>query len=135
MKYLADTSALVRLLRRQVDPAWHRLEDQVRLAVCEPTIAETLLIADSKRYAETERSITDLYLAVPIPDDVWALTATIRRELAQHSAHQGLSVADLVVAATAIRMRLTLLHEDRDFETVERYVPALQQHRISVRPE
>jgi predicted nucleic acid-binding protein len=40
-------------------------------------------------------------------------------------------VADLVIAATAIRLKLTVLHEDRDFETVARFVPELQQQRVS----
>jgi predicted nucleic acid-binding protein len=43
-------------------------------------------------------------------------------------------VADLVIAATAIRLKLTVLHEDGDFETVARFVPELQQHRLSVGP-
>ena len=49
-----------------------------------------------------------------------------------HSAHKGLSVADLVVAATAIRLKLEVLHEDGDFETVARFVPELRQRRISL---
>jgi predicted nucleic acid-binding protein len=48
--------------------------------------------------------------------------------------HQGLSVADLVVAATAIRLKLEVLHEDGDFETVARFVPELRQRRISAGP-
>jgi hypothetical protein len=30
----------------------------------------------------------------------------------------------------AIRLKLTVLHEDADFETVARFVPELKQHRI-----
>jgi len=41
----------------------------------------------------------------------------------------------LVIAATAIRQKLTLLHEDGDFETVARYLPLLKQSRISAAPE
>jgi predicted nucleic acid-binding protein len=42
-----------------------------------------------------------------------------------------LSVADYLIAATAIKSKLVLLHEDGDFETVARFVPQLQQQRIS----
>jgi predicted nucleic acid-binding protein len=63
------------------------------------------------------------------------LSAVIRRELATHSAHQGPSVPDLIVAATAIRMKLIVLHEDADFETVARFIPELQQQRVSVFPK
>jgi predicted nucleic acid-binding protein len=51
------------------------------------------------------------------------------------SAHRGLSVADLVVAATAIRLKLIVLHEGADFETMARFVPELRQRRISAGPE
>jgi predicted nucleic acid-binding protein len=89
VRYLVDTSALVRLVRREVDPIWHELEDLGLLSVCEPVLAETMLLADAKKYAELEQSITGLYLPVTIPDGVWDLVAVIRRELAPHSAHPG----------------------------------------------
>ena len=134
MKYLVDTSALVRIIRRETDPIWTETVSRGLVAICEPVIAETLMIANAKKYAEQEEAINSAYLPVAIPADIWSLVAVIRRELATHSAHQGLSVADLVVAATAIRLKLTVLHEDADFDTVARFVPELQQHRISAGP-
>jgi hypothetical protein len=98
-------------------------------------LTETLLLAETRKYAELEDYITGSYLPVMVPDGIWDLVAVIRRELAVHSAHRGLSVADLVIAATAIRLKLTVLHEDADFETVGRLVPELRQRRISARPE
>jgi predicted nucleic acid-binding protein len=110
------------------------LARQGLLAVCEPVLAESLLAADAKRYAAVEEEFRDTYLVAMIPDSIWDLTAVIRRELAPHSAYQGLSVADLVVAATAIRLKLEVLHEDADFETVARFIPELQQRRLSAGP-
>jgi predicted nucleic acid-binding protein len=49
----------------------------------------------------------------------------------RQAVRRDLSVADLVVAATAIRLKLEVLHEDADFETVARFVPELRQRRIS----
>lgn len=135
MRYLVDTSALVRLYRRQVDPSWYDFVDRGLIAICEPVLAETLTIADAKSYGKAEQDLAKAYLWVPIPDDSWRMVAVIRRELANYSAHQGLSVADLLVAATAIRLKLEVLHEDADFETVARYVPLLRQRRISAAPE
>jgi hypothetical protein len=132
--YLVDTSALTRILRRQVSPDWGDLERRGLLAVCEPALTETLLIAHTKDYAALEESITENYLPVMVPDGIWELVATLRRELVSHSAHRGPSVADLVIAATAIRLKLTVLHEDGDYETVARFVPQLQQHRVSAGP-
>jgi predicted nucleic acid-binding protein len=135
LRYLVDTSVLIRILRREASPIWDSLERRGLLAVCEPALTETLLIAKTKDYAALEDSITGNYLPVTIPDDIWDLVAVIRRELAPHSAHRGLSVADLVIAATAIRLKLTVLHEDADYETVARFVPELRQHKMSLGPE
>ncbi|RSM59993.1 VapC toxin family PIN domain ribonuclease [Actinoplanes sp. ATCC 53533] len=135
MKYLVDTSALVRIIRAQVDPRWGGVIERGLISVCEPAMTETLLLAETKKYAEMESFIADRYLPVTIPDDIWGLVAVIRRELAPHGAHRGLSVADLVIAATAIRLKLTVLHEDGDFETVNRFVPELQERRISAGPD
>jgi len=135
MKYLVDTSALVRLIRKQADPRWGEIAERGLISVCEPAMTETLLLAETKKYAETESFIADRYLPVTIPEGIWDLVAAIRRELAPHGAHRALSVADLVIAATAIRLKLTVLHEDGDFETVTRFVPELQEHRISAGPE
>jgi predicted nucleic acid-binding protein len=68
-----------------------------------------------------------------VPDDVWALVATVQRELASQSQHHGLSIADHLVVATAIRLKLVVLHEDADFETVARLVPQLEQQRITAK--
>lgn len=131
MNYLVDTSALVRIIRGQAQPRWDDLIERGLLVVCEPVLVETLTIADSKRYAEVEDEIRGTYPLVPVPDDVWSIVAAVRRELAAHSQHQGLSVADLLIVATAMRLKLVVLHEDGDFETVARLVPQFQQERLS----
>jgi predicted nucleic acid-binding protein len=135
VKYLVDASALVRILRQEVDPVWDNVVARGLVSVCEPAMAETLAIAaDAKKYGQLEEDIAADYLQMTVPDGIWDLVAAIRRELALHAAHQCASVADLVIAATAIRLKLTVLHEDRDFETVGRFVPELRQHLISAGP-
>ena len=131
MKYLVDTSALVRIVRRQVGTEWDELVERGLVAVCEPVLVEALTVADAKRYPQVEKELRDTYPWVPVPDDVWELVRAVRTELAAHSQHQGLSVADYLVIATAIRLKLVVLHEDADFATVARIVPQLQQQRIS----
>jgi len=117
-----------------VSSGWEDLERRGLLAVCEPALTETLSIARVKDYAALEESITQNYLPVAVPDGIWDMVAVLRRELATHSAHFGLSVADLVIAATALRLRLTVLHEDADYETLARFVPELSEHRVSAGP-
>lgn len=130
MKYLVDTSALVRLTRRQVDGRWYDLADNGHIALCEPVLIETLTIADAKTYDHVERDLCDMYPWVPVPDDVWSMIGAVRREFAKHGVHNGFSVADYLVLATAMRLKLVVLHADADFEAAARYVPQLDQERI-----
>jgi predicted nucleic acid-binding protein len=131
MNYLIDTSALVRILRRQVDDHWHDQVTRGLVAICDPVITETLAIADAKAYTRVEDALREAYPWVPVPEDVWDVVTSVRRELAKKSVHQGLSVADHLVVATAIRLKLTVLHEDADFQTAARMIPQLKQERIS----
>lgn len=131
MTYLVDTSALVRIIRRQVDQRWDDLAERGMLALCEPVLVEALAVVDAKRYNESENQLRSTYPWVPVPDDAWSIVGTIRRELAAKSQHQGLSVADHLIVATAIKQKLVVLHEDTDFETVARLVPQLRQQRLS----
>ncbi|WFE39630.1 PIN domain-containing protein [Micromonospora sp. WMMD998] len=131
MRYLVDTSALVRMVRRQVDPQWFELAGRGLIAICDPVLVETLTIADAKAYDRVERGLRDVYPWVPVPDDAWQVVRAVRQELASQSAHQGLSVADHLVIATAIRLKLVVLHQDADYETVARFVPQLSQERIA----
>lgn len=130
MKYLIDTSALVMILRRQVEPEWFDPATRGLIAICEPVLVETLTIADAKSYERVEEGLRDVYPWVPVPDDAWSLVSAVRRELAGHSAHHGLSVADYLVVATAIKLKLVVLHQDADFETVASVVPQFQQERV-----
>lgn len=105
------------------------------MMISEPVLAETLVSAGAKEYADLEDRLRLTYPYAGIPDNVWDLVAVIRRGLVPHSAHQGPSVADLVIAATAIRQQLIVLHEDGDFETMPRCMPQLKQRRMSAGPQ
>ena len=133
MKYLIDTSALVRILRRQVEPHWHDLVARGLVAICEPVLTETLTIADAKRYQQVEEDICAVYPLVSVPDNAWDIVRTVRHQLAERSMHQGLSVADYLVVATAISSKLIVLNEDADFETVARELPQFKQERITTK--
>lgn len=131
MKYLVDTSALVRIIRRQVEPEWYDAVDRGLIALCEPVLVETLTGVDAKNFERAEDDLRSAYPWVPIPDNAWAVVASVHRDLAKRSQHQGLSVADHLVVATGIHLKLVVLHEDADFETVSRIVPQLRQERLA----
>jgi predicted nucleic acid-binding protein len=131
MKYLIDTSALVRILRRQVDATWHEQVIRGLVAICEPVITEAVTIARATEYRRVLGGLHDTYPWVAVPDNAWETVRAVRGRLADRSAHHGLSVADHLVVATALHHRLTVLHEDADFCTASGVVPELQERRIS----
>jgi predicted nucleic acid-binding protein len=134
VKYLADTSALVRIVRGQAGQAWNDAVDSGLVAICEPVLTEALVAAPAQAYTRAEEDLRRTYPWVPVVDDVWSMVSAVRRELAAHSQHQGLSVADYLILATAIKLKLVVLHEDADFETAARIIPQLQEKRLSSVP-
>lgn len=131
MTYLLDTSALVRILRRQAPDERYQQVERGLVAICEPVLVETLTLADATSYQGVEKALLATHPWVVVPDDAWETIRVTRRELASRSQHQGLSVADYLVIATALKHDLTVLHEDADFETVARVVPRLRQERLT----
>lgn len=130
MKYLVDTSALVRILRRQVDESWHEQVTHGMVAICDPVLAEALAIARATEYERIKTDLLEAYPWVPVPDRAWETVRSVQAQLAAKSQHQGLSVADHLVVATALHHHLTILHEDADFGTAAAIVPDLRQQRI-----
>lgn len=53
-----------------------------------------------------------------MPDDVWERVIAIQGEMAVRGTHRAVSIADLLVAATAERHGVTLLHYDGDFDLI-----------------
>jgi predicted nucleic acid-binding protein len=103
VRYLADASALVRFQRKQAPLAWREHVGRGLVAVCEPTLAETLTMADYEGYETMEDQILQMYPWAVVPDGIWAIVSMIRRELARPSAHRALSVADLAYESGVVR--------------------------------
>lgn len=131
MKYLIDTSALVRIARRQADQRWYDAVGRGLVGLCDPVLVETLTGADAKGYRRLENNLREGYPWVGVPDDVWSIVGAVQRDLAGTSQHHGLSVADHLVVGTAIKLKLVVLHEDADFETVARLIPEFKEERLS----
>lgn len=130
MNYLVDTSALVRILRRQVDQSWHEQVTHGLVAICSPVLTEALAIARTTEYQRVRADLLEIYPWVPVPDRCWETISTVQAQLAARSQHQGLSVADHLVVATALHHHLTILHEEADFVTVAKIVSDVRQQRI-----
>ncbi len=130
MKYLIDTSALVRVLRRQVDQSWHEQVTHGMVAICDPVLTEALTIARATEYERIKTSLLEAYPWVPVPDRAWETVHAVQARLAAKSQHNGLSVADHLVVATALHHHLTILHEDAGFATAAAIVADILQQRI-----
>jgi len=130
VKYLIDTSALVRILRRQVDESWHEQVTHGTVAICDPVLTEALTIARATEYERIRADLMEAYPWVPVPDRAWETVHSVQAQLAAKSQHHGLSVADHLVVATALHHHLTILHEDADFGTAAAVVTDIQQQRI-----
>ena len=120
VRFLLDTSALVRLLR---DPAvrsgWEQQITAGLVAVCPIIELEVLYTARSK--ADREELLNLLGTAfcwVPMPEQVFAHAAQVQADLTAHGAHRSAGAVDLLVAATAELHALTLVHYDHDFDQI-----------------
>ncbi|MEU7042958.1 PIN domain nuclease [Streptomyces varsoviensis] len=120
--FLIDTSAAMRIQRPACRAEWGSILWQGRVGMCPPTEAEMLYSARSAdEYEALGERLSALYAWRAVPDDPWSEVRAVQRELARAGCHRSAGVVDLLVAVTALHHRLTLLHYDRDFETIAQH--------------
>lgn len=117
--YLIDTSALFRILHGKYRQAW---EDELAagvVATCPVTELEFLYSARSLAdRLEKRRLLRTVFGWVPMADRAFERADEIQQQLTENGHHRSAGPVDLLIAATAERERLTMLCDDRDFETV-----------------
>lgn len=123
MTVLADTSAWVEFLRGTESPAHAALREAVRreaVVTTDPVIMEVL--AGARGPAEEERLSALLGIARRIACERadYVEAARIHRACRANGEHVR-NMLDCVIAAVAIRAGTSLLHADRDFETIARH--------------
>lgn len=117
--YLIDTSALVRILNKPARVAWERPLEEGIIARCPVTEIEFLYSARSAEdRAELIADLDALFGWAPSDDRAVSRAWDVQRELTQRGKHRSAGAVDLMIAATAELQGLTVLHYDRDFETV-----------------
>jgi predicted nucleic acid-binding protein len=119
-RFLADTSALVRLHRDA--GALQRWGEQViagLVAIC-PVVQLELLY--SARSAADRASLVgllgDAYGWVAMPDRVFDRAGEVQAAMTERGTHRSAGPVDLLLAATAEMHGLALLHYDRDFDAI-----------------
>lgn len=119
LRYLADTSALARLGHHaDVRAALEPLLREGQLAWCDVTLLEMGLTA---RNSDDHQGLGASLRALPTvsiePSD-FARAWEVQGSLAVRGRHRGVALPDLLVAACAERLHLTVIHCDADFDLI-----------------
>ncbi|WP_289009947.1 PIN domain nuclease [uncultured Thermomonospora sp.] len=119
-RFLVDTSAIVRKLS---DPAvFDRWRDAVArglICITEATQIEFLYSARSaKDHARLTSMLERTYIKLDLPVRAWRRALQVQTEMVARGTHRSAGLADLIVAATAEEYRLTVLHDDKDFDCI-----------------
>lgn len=121
-RYLIDKSALARLHLAPVRDVLVPLMERGLVGMCGPTELEILF---SARNVQERNRLKDRFRAscdpIATPDDVWKRALDLQEAMAERGLHRAPSIVDLIVAVTAQANRLTVLHYDRDFETIAEF--------------
>lgn len=119
--YLIDTSALARVLLGQAAVEWDSRIGAGLVAICDFTELEALFSAKSTADRERlKRNLHTYYAWCPLPDGIYRRARVVQEQLTAKGEHRSAGPVDLLVAAVAEEAGLTLLHYDRDFETIAR---------------
>lgn len=135
--YLADTSFLWRFIRRQITPAWDRAVQRGLVGYCPVVEAEIIRGCRGKtEHAKIRDVLNALFTWYPMRDTTVRLLATTQQTLLQLGHHQGPSIPDLLVAATAEQHGLTVVHLDADFDTLAKAcgISTVRADRVGPRP-
>ena len=119
-RFLIDKSALARYPKPAVRAVIDPLHSAGLLAVCGAVELEVLHSARSKADAERIRDEMRGFDWLPTPDEAWDRALDVQTRLIALGNWKALSVADLVIAATAERNGVTVLHYDGDYDMIAR---------------
>jgi hypothetical protein len=119
--YLIDTSGLFRILQSELRKAWSDHLAAGVIATCPVVELEFLFSARSLAdRLEKRQLLRDLLGWVPMPERAYERAAEIQQMLTEAGTHRSAGPVDLLIAATAERERLTVLCDDRDYQTIAR---------------
>lgn len=119
--YLIDTSALFRIFQKPHREPWTEQLTAGLVAVC--PVVELEFLYSSRSLAdrlEKQELLRSVFSWVPMPERAFARAQEMQQALTEAAQHRSAGAVDLLVAATAEREELIVLHDDRDYEAVSR---------------
>lgn len=117
-RYLVDKSALARAHRPAVLAVMGPLINSGLVATCGIVESEMLFSARNVAEHDETRRRLQAFEWLPTPDEIWARVAEVQRSLTEHGRHRAVPIPDLVIAATAERHGVSVLHYDVDFDVI-----------------
>ncbi|MER7844540.1 PIN domain nuclease [Kitasatospora sp. NPDC096077] len=117
-RYLIDKSAFARFSKPGVRAVLRPLIIRGVVAICGAVELEIMHSARSKADAIEIREGLSGFDWLPTPDEVWDRAIEVQALLTAAGNWRALSVADLVIAATAERHGATVLHYDGDYDMI-----------------
>lgn len=115
---MLDTSVVNRLADLDVGAA---IEDELlrgRLALCAPVRFEVGCSARSASHLAQITHVLSAFPDLPIRPPMFERALEVQALLCRQGRHRGVSMADLLIAATAEAHDLPVIHYDRDFDRI-----------------
>lgn len=117
-KYLIDTSVLARQTKPAVAQRVAPLVQRAVLAICPPIEMELVYGARNPAHSADIHEWCRGFEMLVMTDQVWDRAMEVQTMLVDSAEHRTVRMPDLVIAATAERHEVTLLHYDRDFDRI-----------------
>jgi predicted nucleic acid-binding protein len=117
--HLADKSALARLHHESVARRLGPMIEAGLVGTCGIIELEVRYSArDHDEYAAVSRDRALGYEWLTMPDEIWDRALEVQRALSERGQLRSIRFPDLLIAATAERHELTVIHYDRDYDTI-----------------
>jgi predicted nucleic acid-binding protein len=116
--YLVDKSVFARQTKPKVAERLAPLIEQGVIAYCGITEMEMIFSSRSTEDANNLLAWLDGLERLPANDEVFERAVKVQCELVGRSLHRSVKIADLLLAATAERHGVAVLHYDHDFDRI-----------------
>jgi predicted nucleic acid-binding protein len=117
-RYLADTSVWARVRQPAILSVMNEYVERGLIGTCPVIHLEILFSARTGAEHTHFRRQREAFEYFPLTDEIARRAVEVQGLLAQRARHRAVSIPDLLVAATAERFSLTVLHYDRDYERI-----------------
>jgi predicted nucleic acid-binding protein len=117
-RYLADKSVWARLTQPAVRAAVAPRADRGLIGTCSIIDLEILYSARTGSEHDHFRAQRTAFEYFPMTDEIAQRAVEVQGLLAHRAQHRSVSIPDLLIAATAERYGLTVLHYDGDYERI-----------------